>query len=99
MSDNDAIGSRSSATTGNSVVVVHSDSVNPRTGLQSKPNSMAKTKDGAFSDEDDSAERAAILQSPPKGMQRLSSRVSTTLSVFSALVSHSFLLAVGYRQD
>ena len=31
---------------------------------------------GDFSDEDDSIERAVIMQSPPKGLQRLSSTVS-----------------------
>lgn len=48
------------------------------TGSKSKPNSQVATANTSLSesDEDDSVERATILQSPLKGIKRLSSGVS-----------------------
>lgn len=67
---------RTSATSGNAVGIIQSAHVGKEIlKSKSKPNSVAGETPFNLSDEDDSTERAAILQSPPKGMQRLSSVV------------------------
>ena len=78
-----------SATTGNRIGITDSTHAELGKGTSSQTKPIAKTTADSFSDEDDSAERATILQSPPKGIQRLSSQVSTELFV---LLSHTFYL-------
>jgi hypothetical protein len=59
-----------------------------------KPNSNLETALlASFSDEDDNAERAAILQSPVKGVKRLSSEV-----IDSFCLGHGLIYALGYCQ-
>jgi hypothetical protein len=75
--DNDCarldVKSRTSATSGNGIGITQSTHVGK--DLKSKPNSVAAEPAISLSDEDDTTERAAILQSPLKGMNRLSSAV------------------------
>ena len=78
--------SRSSATSGNGIQV--DIRTGKEIGLKSKPNAQVVTETSSksskpsavtgetLSDEDDTIEREAIMQSPLKGIKRLSSRVS-----------------------
>lgn len=71
--------SRDSATAGNGIGVIQkTHAYGKERGGKSKQSStaVAETTAVSLSDEDDSAERESILQSPAKGMHRLSSRVS-----------------------
>lgn len=71
--------SRISATSRNNVNVSQATTAGNKANSKSKPKTDAKAarRDGnSLSDEDDSFERATILESPPKGAQRLSSVVS-----------------------
>ena len=63
--------SRASATAGNSIGI----SQLTHAAKKTSSNVNLKAETASFSDEDDSAERAAILQSPVKGVKRLSSNV------------------------
>ena len=67
--------SRNSATAGNGVGIIQSTHTSGQElGGKSKPTATAEIS--GLSDEDDSVEREAILQSPPKATKRLSSKVS-----------------------
>lgn len=68
---------RNSATAGNNVGIIRSGN---DSGGKSKPSGKPTAVETiGLSDEDDSAERESILQSPPKGVKRLSSGVSFKL--------------------
>jgi hypothetical protein len=79
--------SRASATSGNNVGIVHA-------GKEPVPMSKTNPVETSLSGEDDRIERATILQSPSKGMKRLSSGVS------ALHFSYCFLtLVIGYCHD
>jgi hypothetical protein len=82
---------------GNGIGVSQPTHAGNKSNSNVKPNFRAKSASLArtFSDEDDSAERAAILQSPVKGMMRLSSEVSR---IFTWMWSDSVILDLGYCQ-
>jgi len=79
---------RASATSGNNVGISQTTSASRdlKKGM-AKSTATSTTMAGGFSDEDDSVEKAVILNSPLKGEKRLSSTVSW--SSYLCLISQS----------
>jgi hypothetical protein len=81
---------RTSATGGNNVGVSRTTLAKKSKQSKAEPEVESMTVAGGFSDEDDSIERASILQSPLKGENRLSSVVSGShISVLSLIAQQA----------